>query len=334
MTAVDPALLELIRQVELIDSPPLPPPWPEDGQTDVEWLESVSALRLAHEDAAIARMAVLAGDAVSTATPADDLTVVDHSIPVDGDQILARVYTPFGEGPFPAVVMLHGGGWWMGGGERALAQGDRAARMLATHVQAVVVNVDYRLAPEHRFPIPLEDSYAAFEWVSAQAAALNIRPDRIALMGASAGANLVVGVTQLVRDRNGPAVCFQTLIAPPVNPAMDTASAMDQRTDMGFSSVELAHAWDMYFGPGADRTSPLASPLTAADLSGLPPALVVTAEYDPLRDEGLAYAAKLDAAGVPVVSRTYPMTHGIALPETSAAYLTDLATALRAALHA
>lgn len=329
---MDPALRGLIKEAESIPQPPNPTPWPAPGQSRAEWLDSVADLRAAHEKVAAERMARVAGIAGMTASITEPVGI-DHVVPVDGGTIVVRVFTPPGEGPFPGVVTLHGGGWWAGGGEFGMAQADGPSRMLAQHVGAVVANVDYRLAPEHQFPVPLEDSYAAFEWVAANTELLNIRGDRIALMGASAGANLVAAATLMARDRGGPQACLQVLLAPAVNPAMDTDSVRDSPTGMGFAPADLAHAWDMYLGADADRSSPLAAPLLAADFSGLPPAHVITAEFDPLKDEGLAYACKLEAAGVPVVHNRYPMTHGIALPETAAAYLTDMALAMRAALH-
>jgi acetyl esterase len=223
-----------------------------------------------------------------------------------------RLYRPLGSGsgPLPALVYYHGGGWVLGDLETV----DNLCRRLANASGCVVVSVAYRLSPESKFPGPLEDCYEAarFLWVdSRDADDLGIDPTRIAVGGDSAGGNLAAGVARLALDRGSPPIRYQLLIYPITDFRFDTPSYLENAEGYGLGREMMRWYWDQYLASPEDGASPLASPLRAEDLSGLPPALVVTAGYDVLRDEGLAYADRLKEAGVPVEVQHYPgMIHG------------------------
>jgi acetyl esterase len=264
--------------------------------------------------------------------PVPVAAVDDRTIPGPAGDLGVRVYTPQGEPPFPIVVWFHGGGWVVG----TLDTYDSLCRALAAAVPAVVVAVDYRLAPDHRFPAAAEDCYAATLWASRNAAALGGVQQRLAVAGDSAGGNLAAVVALGARDRGGPAIGFQLLVYPITDVAMDTASYRDKADGYYLTAAGMRWYWDHYLG-GADGTRPDASPLRAMSFGGLPPALVVTAEHDVLRDEGEAYAARLRDAGVAAAVRRYPgVVHGFlrwrAVTATADACLKELAAALRAAL--
>jgi acetyl esterase len=236
---------------------------------------------------------------------ADVERVEDRRIPAgtDGTQIAVRVYTPRGgDGPFPGMVYFHGGGWVIGD----LETHDHFCRSLANGAGAVVVAVDYRLAPETRFPAAAEDCYAATRWVAERARELGIDPARLAVAGDSAGGNLAAAVAQMARDRGGPRLAFQLLLCPATNYGFDTTSYRENAEGYLLTKSGMVWFWNHYLSdPAAHGRDPRASPLRAESFAGLPPAHVVTAEYDVLRDEGEAYAAKLRDAGVPVSLARY-----------------------------
>jgi acetyl esterase len=233
--------------------------------------------------------------------------VEDRTVPGPAGDVPVRVYWPEGEGPLPVIVYFHGGGWVMCG----LDTHDASCRSLTNGVGAVVVSVDYRLAPEHRFPAAVDDCYAVTAWVAEHAAELGADPDRLAVAGDSAGGNLGAVVALVARDRGGPPLRFQLLVYPVIDGTMASASYRDNAEGYFLTADGMAWYWDQYVPAPADRSAPHASPIAAADLSGLPPALVVTAEYDPLRDEGEAYGRRLQEAGVPCDVRRYDgMFHG------------------------
>jgi len=233
--------------------------------------------------------------------------VEERSIPGPGGKILLRIYTPEGRGALPVVVYFHGGGWVIGTFETH----DGVCRHLAKQSQAVVVSVDYRLAPEHKFPAAAEDCYAATCWVADNAAALGADAKRLVVGGDSAGGNLAAVVSLLARDRGKPKIAFQMLIYPVTNHAYDTPSYRDNADGYLLTRDAMVWFWNHYLSGESDGANPYASPLRAASLAGLPPAMVVTAELDPLRDEGEAYAEKLRQAGVPVKLKRYDgLIHG------------------------
>ncbi len=242
----------------------------------------------------------------------DRLVVTQPSIPgpEGAPEIPLRVYQPRdAQGPVPCVVDFHGGAFVMG----STGLDHPANVRIASQLGAVVVSVEYRLAPEHPFPAGVEDCYAALVWVHEHAAELGIDPSLIAVTGGSAGGALAAAVTLMARDRGGPPICFQSLIIPVTDDRMSTWSMATFVDTPMFNRPGAEIMWERYLGPGYEQreTSPYAAPLRAADLSGLPPAYVQTAELDPLRDEGIAYARRLLEAGVPVELHCFPGTfHG------------------------
>jgi acetyl esterase len=219
----------------------------------------------------------------------------DERIDVDGGQIDVRIHRP-SRGRLPVHVFLHGGGWCSGTPDER----DPRCRAIAGGADCVVVSVDYRLAPENRFPTPLEDSYRALEWVVAESDRLEVDPTRISVGGESAGANLAAVLCLLARERSGPAVAFQWLDVPATDLTMQQPSV--QATPKGFllHRDDMVEYRDAYLRTVEEQTDPHASPLHAADLSGLPPAWITTCGADPLRDDGRAYVEALRAAGVAV----------------------------------
>jgi acetyl esterase len=233
--------------------------------------------------------------------------VVERTIPGAAGEMPARIYTPYGTGPFPVLVYLHGGGWVIGD----LVAYDATCRALTNAAGCMVVAMEYRLAPEHTFPAAPEDCYAATRWVAANAAAIGGDPRRIAVGGDSAGGNLTAVVAQMAQDRGGPALVYQLLVYPVTNYGYDTASYRENADGYLLTKDTMVWFWNHYLRSAADGANPLASPLRASDLRGLPPALVLTAEFDPLRDEGEAYAMRLQEAGVSVTVKRYAgMIHG------------------------
>ena len=242
------------------------------------------------------------------APPALVASVRESTIDGPAGALRLRIYRPEGNGPFPALVFFHGSGFVL----CSLDTHDGICRNLCAGAGCVVVSVDYRLAPEHKFPAGLNDCVCATRWVAEHAAALALDPRRIAIGGDSAGGNLAAAVALRVRDAGGPALCGQLLIYPVTDyHTPGTASYAENADGYGLTRETMRWFWRHYLAEEGDATHPHAAPLRASDLSRLPPALVVTAEYDPLRDEGEAYAARLRAAGVPtVMSRWDGMNHG------------------------
>ncbi|MGE3273188.1 MAG: alpha/beta hydrolase [Chloroflexota bacterium] len=221
--------------------------------------------------------------------------VTDLTVPSPDGDIPIQVYAPDAASSLPILVYYHGGGWVSG----CIETHENACRALANLTPAVVVSVEYRRAPETKFPGPLEDCYAATKWVAEHGAELGGDPTRLAVGGDSAGGNLAAAVALLARERGGPQIGFQLLIYPVTDCNFETASYRDAAEGYGLTQDSMRYFWEMYMAQESDAANPLASVLRA-DLSGLPPAHVITAEYDPLRDEGDAYAEKLKAAGVTV----------------------------------
>lgn len=324
--------------------PALPAPWPAPGQSTDEWALSVAATRQTHEQwaqdlaVAMADAGAAGGGAPGGESPAAGASPVAAALTVgavrevtDG-AVRARVYTPPGDGPFPAVVMLHGGGFWIGGGPVGMEAADGPCRLLCLQLGAVIVNVDYRQSPEHRFPVPLEDSYAATCWTVEHAEELSVDAARLAVMGPSAGANLAAGVALLARDRSGPAICFALLMVPCLDATLSSPSIVENGEGFDLTKEYVASAWSLYLGQDVPPTDPLASPLHQSNLSGLPPTHVVVADFDPLRDDGLRYVERLVAAGVPATLSRYPMGHSVMTPAVAGEYLTDVVSRLAEAL--
>lgn len=257
----------------------------------------------------------------------------DLRIPGPAGEVLLRVYRPEGRSPLPIVLYCHGGGWTL----CSVETHDAICRSLANGAGSVVVSVDYRLAPEHGYPAAVEDSYAALCWAAANAGRIGGDAGRMAVAGDSAGGNLAAVLALLARDRGGPALRHQLLVYPITDFAFDTDSYRENAAGPLLTRAMMEAFWGFYLGDSAEGRDPYASPLRAPSLEGLPPAFVMTAEYDPLRDEGEAYARRLREAGVRVESRRYEgMIHGFLamtdlLPRAREA-VADAAGALRAAL--
>jgi acetyl esterase len=242
---------------------------------------------------------------------AKGVSTEDRVVQQDAGALPVRIYRPdrLGDGG-PVIVHFHGGGWSLG----ALDQSDWLCSQVALGVGAVVVSVEYRLAPTHRFPTAVLDSVDAVEWVAEHAAELGVDRDRLAVMGDSAGGNLATVVCQILRDRSGPPITHQALLYPATDlrtPA-EFDAANPARADYPIlSSASMVSFRDHYLGPDGDPENPMASPIIAEDLSRLPPALLQVAEFDPLRDDGIRYARALQAAGVPVRLTEYVgLPHG------------------------
>ncbi len=240
-----------------------------------------------------------------------------------------RVYTPTGNGPFPALVYFHGGGWVLGD----LDTHDSLCRRLANAACCVVVSVDYRRSPEAKFPAALEDCYAATQRAAEHAEQFNIDASRIAVAGDSAGANLAAAVALMARDQGNLPIHFQLLIYPVMSHGCDTSSFNEFAQGFGLTKVAMMWFWQQYLESDEDGKNPYASPLLADNLRGLPPAHIVTAGHDVLRDEGEAYAARLIEAGVPTTQIQYEgMIHGFVnlagLFDTSKQAARDIATVL------
>lgn len=230
--------------------------------------------------------------------------VEDRTISGPAGPLAIRLYADSAAAGLPVLVWFHGGGWVFGD----LELDDGTCRRLAAGSGCAVVSVDYRLAPEARFPAAVEDCYAATRYVSEHAAELGVDSGRIAVGGDSAGGNLAAAVALLARDKGGPVIAFQLLVCPVIDLDFETASYRQCANDYRPKRDLMRWFWDQYLGSDDDARNPYACPIRADDLSGLPPALVLTAEYDPLRDEGEAYAARLAEAGVTSSSTRYEGT--------------------------
>lgn len=274
---LDPAAVGLLQELEEAGGPAL------NELTPVESREAAGAF------------AELGG-------PGDDIgDQSDRTIPGPHGDIPVRVYTPEGDGPFPCLVYFHGGGWVIGDLEMTNA----ICRTLAARSKSVVVSVHYRLAPEHKYPVPLDDCYAATTWVAENGAEIGVDSGRIAVGGDSAGGNLAAAVCLRARDEAGPALAMQLLVYPVTNHDFTTGSYGSNGENYLLTKDMMQWFWDHYLAEESDGKNPYASPLLAEDLSGLPPATVFTAEFDPLRDEGEAYADRLTEAGVAVTRKRF-----------------------------
>ncbi len=258
--------------------------------------------------------------------PTEPVARVDERLlPGPYGDIPVRIYLPQLHGSAPVLVYFHGGGWVVGNLETV----DAFCRSITNLARCAVVSVNYRHAPEHQFPLPVEDAYAATQWVATHAGTLGGNPARLAVGGTSAGGTQAAVVAQMARDRRGPQIACQLLIVPVTDHNIETTSYRDNADGYGLTADAMRWYWKHYLHAPADGANPYASPIRAASLRGLPPAVVVTAEFDPLRDEGEAYAGRLRADGVPVVAKRYDgMVHQFLGSDSNA----EIATMLRQAL--
>lgn len=260
--------------------------------------------------------------------------ILDNPLPVgdvretavegpEGD-ILVRIYFPDVSGPHPILLWLHGGGWVVG----SLDGSDPACRQFCRHANVIVVSVEYRLAPDHPFPKPLEDAYCVLEWLFDNAASVGGDEEKIGVGGVSAGANLAAATALLHRDRGGSDLAVQVLGVPPTDSSCNSRSHSERAEGGDLTNADLEYLWDCYLASDIHAKNPYASPLHACDLSGLPPAIVVTGEYDPLRDDGIRYVERLKEAGVDVVHHHYEdAAHGVL---GTAALVSDITPTKRA----
>jgi acetyl esterase len=229
-------------------------------------------------------------------------------IPGPAGNLLARIYRPQGNGPFPVLVYFHGGGWVIAN----LGTYDASCRALTNAAKCMVVSIAYRQAPEHKFPAAAEDAYAALQWVMANAAQLKGDPKRVAVGGESAGGNLATVTCLMARDQKGKMPVHQMLIYPVTNYAFNTLSYQEIGTNPGvpLNRLGMQWFWEQYLKSPSDGSNPYASPLRAKSLKGLPPATVITADIDPLRSEGQDYAQRLRTEGIAVRTTNYTnVTH-------------------------
>ncbi|WTW91949.1 alpha/beta hydrolase [Streptomycetaceae bacterium NBC_01309] len=237
----------------------------------------------------------------------DDVVCRDLEAPADHPQpgvIRVRTYTPPGDAPVagrPAHLFLHGGAWWLGTVEHF----DAGCGNLAALADCVVVSVDYRLAPEHPYPVPLEDGIAAWLWLHEHAVALGVDPTRMSIGGGSAGGNLAAAACLALRDRGCPMPVAQALTVPATDLSLDYPSVAEYGAGYGLDASLVRQAVAFYLGDHGDPADPYVSPMRAATLAGLPPALVMTCEYDPGRDAAEAYARRLAEAGIPTTLRRW-----------------------------
>jgi len=259
----------------------------------------------------------------------------DVAVPTPDGDVAVRLYRPDGaERPAPVCVLFHGGGWVVG----SIESHDALCTALAARSGVVVASVEYRLSPEAAFPGPLDDCLAATRWVAEHADALGVDAARLAVAGDSAGGNLAAAVALRARDEGGPAIAFQLLVYPVVDHSFSQPS-YEENAEGYFLTADAMRWFSGHYLGGTTPTDPLAAPLHAPDLAGLPPALVLTAGYDPLRDEGEAYGARLEASGVATTVHRYEgVVHGFvsmfALLDQGAAAVDECAAALRGALAA
>lgn len=304
--AIDPQVEQYLERLKALGLPPIQELTPE--QARVNFAASVEPLF----------------------GPVDSVFSVEDRLTEDG--VPVRIYRPDdSDAPGPALVFFHGGGWVVG----SIETHDGITRALANRSGCVVVSVDYRVAPEHRFPAAIDDALSATRWVLANAAELGIDPGRVAVGGDSSGGNLAAVVARRARDAGIP-LAFQMLVYPVVDHSFDTGSYSEFAEGHSLTREGMHWYWSHYLGAG-DGGDPDASPARERDLAGLAPAFVATAELDPLRDEGESYARRLEEAGVPTVHVRYNgMIHGFlrmpAAINRAADALDDLSAALVEAL--
>jgi acetyl esterase len=234
--------------------------------------------------------------------PGPELFNVENlEIPAERRSIPVRIYTPAEGGPYPVLIWFHGGGWVMG----SIDMADNTCRHLALRAGCLVASVGYRLAPESKYPAAVEDAYAATRWIVENADRINGINHLVAVGGESSGGNLAAAVALMARDRHVLRLIFQLLVYPVIEPNFSTESYQQNGKRFGPSAEMMHWFWQHYLGNERDALDPYASPMRAESLKGLPPALVITAEFDALRDEGEAYGKRLKEAGVPTTLSRY-----------------------------
>ena len=260
--------------------------------------------------------------------------MTEHMVPVEGGQILVRVHQPHGPGPHPLHVFFHGGGWCLG----TLEERDPRCRAISAGARCAVATVDYRLAPENMFPTGVEDSYSAMCWLVDHAAELNLDASRVSVGGESAGGNIAAAVCLMARDRSGPTICHQWLDVPATDATLSQEGHRNVPDGYLLDKSAIDDFLALYIADESQRTDPRLSPLLADDLSGLPPAWIMTCEYDRLRGDGEAYAEALRSAGgeavhVRLAGHVHPSFAFTRLVPSAASYERDAIAALSSAFR-
>ena len=303
--SLPPDLAELIALAEAEPAPvDFPAAAPAPGESAERWAAGVARLRARHDAYALERTR-LSG---ANAAPEQPVATAYADVPVNGTVLGARVYTPAGPGPHPAILLLHGGGWWMGGGATGFELNDPMCRDLALGAGAVVVNLDYRLAPDFKFPTQHEDAYGALVWIVDHAGELGVDPARVAILGISSAGGVAAAACRVARERGGPTIAAQILQSPSLDMTASLRAVPPSDDERRLMTALRA----LYASEVTDWAVPYLSPALADDLAGLPPAVIVTGEFDALRWDGETYARRLAAAGVAVTHLHYPMTHVLA----------------------
>ncbi len=258
-------------------------------------------------ESTVAEARALGATLAALSGPAPEMArVEEHSVSSGDGAVPVRVLVPIESSP-GVIVFYHGGGWVLG----SIDESEVVARKIAERTSCAVVLVEYRRAPEHRYPTAVDDSYAALEWTAEHLSDIAGAEVPLIVAGDSAGGNLAAVMAVRARDRNGPRIALQALIYPVTDADFDRPSYVDRENQLLLTKEAMIWFWDHYLPDARRREEPDASPLRTPDLAGLPPAVVLTAEHDVLRDEGEAYADRLEAAGVPVDRRRFAgQTHG------------------------
>ena len=281
--AIDPQVQEFLDELKLLKAPSLSTLTPDEARVGM----------------------IVSSAALGSPEPVEKTE--DCRVPGPSGEIPVRIYRSDVAGPLPVLVYYHGGGWVLGG----IATHEAFCCSIANAAECIVVSVAYRLAPEYKYPAAADDAYAATKWVFEHAWRFDGDPQRIAVGGDSSGGNLAAVVALMARDRAAFRPVLQVLIYPITDFNLDRPSYRENADGYMLTREDMAWFWQCYLARSEDGYQPYASPLRAANLDGLPPALVITAQYDPLRDEGEAYAARLREASVPVVLTRYNgMIHG------------------------
>ncbi len=237
----------------------------------------------------------------------DDVSIQTRYVTTMTADVVVNIYQPPGLGPFNAMVYYHGGGWVL----NYINKYDAQLQDLAFLTNSVIVAVNYQKAPEHKFPIPFEDCYESFLWLSERTTEFNITPGKIGIGGDSAGGNLASGVAHKIRDANKYPLAYQMLIYPCNGINFDTPSYIANASDYGLTRNGMKWLWEQYLNGDVDHFNPYAVPLNATNFADLAPAILITAEYDVLHDDGVSYVEKLESAGIPVLYKNYQgMIHG------------------------
>jgi acetyl esterase len=320
---ISPELAALARDADEVMAAAglrLPASAPAPGQRAADWEADVAACRAEWDT-------FITGALPDTEPDVEDgVTISDVEFGACG----GRLYSPAVQAPAPAVVFYHGGAFWITGGEAMRTLADPLCRGLAASLGAVVLSVDYRLAPEHKYPEPVEDCFAALRWIVTESGRLGVDPSRVGLYGISSGGNMAAATALRAATYSARPRVMVLLV-----PALDLSGAaalahVGDDDNISAETAELVNS--LYIPPDVDRSDPGVSPGLAPDLAGVPPTFVVTGQYDPLRDMGVRFAARLNQAGIPAAAAVYPMTHTVALPGTVEAYTADVFHVLHQAL--